>query len=269
MVASDLDRTLIYSPSALELPEEGGRVKRLSCVEIFKGTPHSFMTERSAANIATLNKAGVLMPVTTRTVEQFLRIELPGPASKFALCANGGRLLRDGVEDLDFSAAVTARLAESGAPHGEMLSKLRRVSVPTCGDKFVENVRDASGLFCYAVVERKHLPAGWVQELTEFAQERAWTVSVQGRKVYLVPTALSKAAAAREVADMLGAPRLLAAGDSLLDLPLLEEADAAIRPAHGELDSVKWSPPHVVVTATAGVMAGEEMSAWMVRQAGL
>ena len=266
VIATDLDRTVTYSASALMLPETEATPQRLLCVELYKGKPLSFMTERAAGMFTDLARAGVLLPTTTRTVEQYLRIALPGAVPKFALCANGGRLLRDGVEDLDFSAAVTARLDSTCAPIAEMRAELIRVSAGST-TPFVEKVRDAADLFCYAVVDRQKLPAGWVRELTVFAAERSWGVSVQGRKVYLVPTALTKAAAAREVADMLGADRLLAAGDSLLDSGMLEDADAAIRPAHGELADAGWHRDHVQVTGARGVLAGEEIVSWMVREA--
>jgi hydroxymethylpyrimidine pyrophosphatase-like HAD family hydrolase len=263
IIASDLDRTLMYSPSALMLADTERTVQRLMCVEVYKGRPLSFVTERAAAMIADLNEAGLLVPATTRTVAQFQRIALPGPAPKFALCANGGRLLRDGVEDLEFSAAVTARLADQTAPMAELMTELSRASTTAGAQQFVEKVREAEGLFCYAVVDRKHLPEGWVDDLTGFAAARAWGVSVQGRKVYVVPTALKKATAARAVVEILGAGRLLAAGDSLLDGDLLEEADAAIRPAHGELAEAGWHRDHVRVTSARGVLAGEQILDWM------
>jgi hypothetical protein len=56
---------------------------------------------------------------------------------------------------------------------------------------------------------------------------------------------------------------LLAAGDSLLDADLLEAADAAIRPAHGELADTGWIRPHVAVTAARGGWAGAEILAWL------
>lgn len=261
VVVSDLDQTLIYSAASLRLSGPDEAAPRLLCVEVYQGRPLSFVTEPAARDLVELAATGRFVPATTRTVEQYLRVHLPGPVPPFALCANGGRLLRDGVEDVDFTAAVTQRLASSGAPLAEILDELQRVSAPAGGSSFVEKVRDASGLFCYVVVDRAAMPAGWVEDLTGFAAERSWGVSVQGRKVYCVPAALTKAAAAREVADLLGAERLVAAGDSLLDAELLEVADAAVRPAHGELADSGWTRPHVDVTPTSGVLAGEEIAA--------
>ena len=88
-------------------------------------------------------------------------------------------------------------------------------------------------------------------------------MSLQGRKVYAVPEPLTKSAAAREVLRRCGGGMLLAAGDSLLDADLLEAADAAIRPAHGELADTGWIRPHVAVTAARGGWAGAEILTWL------
>lgn len=266
-VFSDLDRTLVYSPGALALAGPDEDAPRLLCVEVYDGRPLSFVTERAAEGLTALAEAGVLVPVTTRTPAQYRRIHLPGPLPKFALAANGGRLLRDGVEDPDYTDALVARLAGEGAPFEEVWSHLRTLAASTPGQSFIEKARDAEGLFCYAVVDRSALPEGWVEELTGFCAERGWGVSVQGRKIYCVPVGLSKGAAVREVAAMLGVTTVAAAGDSLLDRELLESADVAVRPAHGELHDVGWTASHVDVTRSAGVAAGEEIVGWMVTRA--
>lgn len=265
---SDLDQTLIFSTGALRLTGPDAAAPRLLCVEVYDAKPLSFVTETAATDLSHLLASGRFVPATTRTIEQYQRIHLPGPTPPFAVCANGGRLLRDGVEDLDYTSAVADRLSSAGAPLAEMLDELRRASDIDGPTSFVRTVRDASGLFCYAVVDRAAMPQSWVDDLTGFAAERAWGVSVQGRKVYCVPTALTKAAAAREVADRLGATQIVAAGDSLLDADLLEVADAAIRPQHGELADSGWLRPHVEVTTSAGVLAGQEIAAWLLAQSG-
>lgn len=262
-VFSDLDRTLVYSPSALQLAGRDDQAPRLLCVEVVKGRPLSFVTERAAEGIGLLTSAGALVPVTTRTPDQYRRIHLPGAAPKFALVANGGRLLRDGEEDLDYSAALTTRLDACGEPCAEVYAELRRLSRRDGGASWVEKIRNAEDLFCYAVVDRAEMPASWLADLTAYCAERGWRVSVQGRKVYCVPVGLSKATAMREVAIMLGVTTMYAAGDSLLDQDLLDAADEAIRPAHGELDDIGYLAPHLTVTRGRGALAGEQIVEWM------
>lgn len=116
-------------------------------------------------------------------------------------------------------------------------------------------------------MDRAALPAGWVEDLTGWCAERGWRTSLQGRKVYCLPTGLTKAAAAAEVARRAGAPTMLAAGDSLLDIELLEAADLSIRPAHGELHDTGWTSPATAVTAARGITAGQEIAAWLLERA--
>ncbi|MFT4084163.1 MAG: HAD family hydrolase [Nocardioides sp.] len=263
LVLSDLDRTLIYSAGALRIGVPDEEAPRLLCVELYHARPLSYVTERAAHGIAALNRAAALVPTTTRTAAQYRRIHLPGPAPRLALVANGGMLLCDGRPDAGFSARVADRLASGGAPFAEVWARLRTMSWRESSRAFIEKAREADGLFCYAVVDRERLPSSWIAELTGFCTERGWRVSVQGRKVYCVPAALSKGVAAHEVATMAGADRLLAAGDSLLDAELLEAAELGIRPAHGELHDAGWTAPHVTITAACGVAAGEQIVAWL------
>jgi hydroxymethylpyrimidine pyrophosphatase-like HAD family hydrolase len=116
-------------------------------------------------------------------------------------------------------------------------------------------------------VDRSLLPDSWVKELAAWAEERGWTVSLQGRKIYAVPKPLTKSAAVAEVARRTGAARVLAAGDSLLDADLLLGADRGWRPGHGELAGTGWSAPHVTALAEHGVAAGEAILRAMLRAA--
>ncbi|MFD4763166.1 HAD family hydrolase [Streptomyces sp. NPDC058439] len=255
LVASDLDRTLIYSAAALQLPMPDAEAPRLLCVEVYEHKPLSYLTETAATLLDELARSTVFVPTTTRTREQYGRIHLPGPAPRFAICANGGHLLVDGVSDPDWQTRVARRLADECASLAEVRAHLLAAADPA----WLLKERVAEDLFAYLVVERSLLPEGWVKELGQWAETRGWTVSLQGRKIYAVPGPLTKSAAMDEVARRTGATLTLAAGDSLLDADLLLAADHAWRPAHGELADTGWSAPHVDVTAERGVAAGEEI----------
>lgn len=255
LVASDLDRTLIYSANALALTAPDAEAPRLLCVEVYESRPLSYMTETAAGLLTELGGAADFVPTTTRTREQYHRIRLPGPASKYAICANGGHLLVDGVSDPAWHARVTGRLAQECAPLEEVRAHMAAVADPA----WVRKRRVAEDLFVYFVVERDLLPAEWVKELAVWAEDRGWTVSVQGRKIYAVPKPLTKSAAVREVARRTGATLTLAAGDSLLDADLLLAADHGWRPGHGELAEVGWTAPGITSLPERGVVAGERI----------
>ncbi|MFR9794688.1 HAD family hydrolase [Streptomyces sp. MS06] len=255
LVASDLDRTLIYSSAALHLTMPDARAPRLLCVEVHESRPLSYMTETAARLLAELGDTAVFVPVTTRTRKQYQRINLPGPAPAYAICANGGQLLVDGVTDPDWHARVTARLAEECAPLAEVRAHLQATADPA----WLRKHRVAEDLFAYLVVERELMPESWVKELAAWAEDRGWTVSLQGRKLYAVPKPLTKSAAVREVARRTGADLTLAAGDSLLDADLLLAADRGWRPGHGELADAGWSAPGITALPDRGVLAGERI----------
>ncbi|MGW7360396.1 HAD family hydrolase [Streptomyces sp. NPDC054802] len=263
LVASDLDRTLIYSSAALGLAMPDAVAPRLLCVEVYEHKPLSYMTERAAGLLTGLAQDTVFVPTTTRTREQYHRISLPGPPPQYAICANGGHLLVDGVSDPDWREAVAARLTAECAPLGEVRDHLHRTADPA----WLLKKRVAEDLFAYLVVERSLLPEDWVKELAVWAEARGWTVSLQGRKIYAVPKPLTKSAAVREVARRTGAGLTLAAGDSLLDADLLLAADRAWRPGHGELAEAGWQAPHVVALPQTGVAAGEEILRLLAREA--
>lgn len=260
LVATDLDRTLIYSRKARELGADHGPAV---CVEVYDGAQASFMTAAAAQSFAALSQRAVVVPVTTRVIEQYRRVRLPGPPARFAIVANGGTLLVDGVADRDWQREVRRRLAMS-VPLDEVWTHVGTV----CRPEFTDKLRNAAGMFCYAVVRPAALPSGFVAELSEWAAARGWRTSLQGRKLYWVPEQLRKSAAVREVADRVGASLVLAAGDSLLDIDLLLAADRGIHPRHGELHDQGWSAPTVTRTAASGIAAGAEIVTWFGVHAG-
>ncbi|WP_442809404.1 HAD family hydrolase [Streptomyces sp. NBC_01335] len=255
LVASDLDRTLIYSTGALQLAMPDADAPRLLCVEVYGNKPLSYVTETAAGLLEELGRTTVFVPTTTRTREQYHRISLPGPAPAYAVVANGGHILVDGESDPDWHAGVLDRIAGECAPLAEVRAHLAAVSDPA----WLLKDRVAEDLFAYLVVERSQLPDGWVKELVDWADPRGWTVSLQGRKIYAVPRPLTKSAAVREVARRAGAGLTLSAGDSLLDADLLLSTDLAWRPGHGELADTGWHTGGVVALKEQGVLAGEEI----------
>lgn len=257
LVASDLDRTLIYSASALALDMPDAEAPHLLSVEVYEGRPLSFVTETAAGLLAELARApgAHFVPTTTRTRAQYQRVRLPVPPPRYAVCANGGHLLVDGEPDSDWHARVRRTLAADCAPLGEVTARLRQTADPAWTLKH----REAEDLFAYLVVQRELLPDTWVKELTDWAEPLGWNVSLQGRKLYAVPRTLTKSAAVAEVARRTGAATTLAAGDSLLDTDLLLAADRGWRPGHGELAEAGWAAPHVTALTARGIRCGEEI----------
>lgn len=250
LVACDLDQTLIYTRRSLGVDPE----PPLLCVEVYEGAPLSFVTTRAADLLVELAAVATVVPTTTRTRAQLGRVSLPG-ASRYAVAANGGHLLVDGEPDPDWAATVRAALAAVAGL--AVVDAGVRADPALCW--LAAGLRPADDLFLYSVVDRAAATADAVAPLAARLRTEGWTVSVQGRKVYLVPEPLTKLAAVREVQARTGDTVLAAVGDSLLDRDLLAAADVAARPPHGELHAAGWTCPGLVVTDRPGAVAAEDL----------
>jgi hypothetical protein len=262
LLACDLDQTLIFSRRSWRLPD-GVPEPDVAPVERIGGEPAAFSTARALALLAELNRAAVFVPVTTRTLAQYARVDLGGSCPRYAVAANGGHLLVDGVPDPDWAAAVSARVTATCRPLADILARAHRLAA----DGWPRVVQVADDLFVYLVAHHRE----GIPDLSGLAAELAgdgWSLSVQGRKVYFVPSVLTKIEAIAEVARRAGTVRLAAAGDSLLDQPMLAAADVAVRPAHGELHELGFLAPNLTVTSAAGILGGEEVVATLAAAVG-
>lgn len=271
LIATDLDRTMIYSRGAMELAVTESDVAErpgdedLLCVEVYDGKPLSYVTSAAEAMLRRLTASAVVVPTTTRTVAQFQRIDLPGAPWRYAITTNGGNILVDGVPDAGWRSGVDIAMADGGASLVEVGAELSR----RIDDGWVRSSRVADELFSYLVVDLDAMPAGFVEEWNDWCVDRGWGVSRQGRKIYTMPDAVCKSRAVAEVRSRLVddgvlAPEapVLAAGDGALDANMLSAADAAIRPRHGELETIDWQHPTLSVTGSSGIAAGEEILRW-------
>ncbi|MBD0860753.1 HAD family hydrolase [Gordonia sp. zg691] len=270
LVATDLDRTMIYSRAAMG--EAQFAALDTVCVEIYQNAPLSYMTTTAVELMTRLAVEVTVVPTTTRTPAQYERISLPGGPFRYAVVSNGGRILVDGADDPLWRSHVEESVAASGATLEEILAELRgRID-----ETWVSALRTADDLFCYLVVDPRAQPPQFLPAWHDWCAARGWTVSQQGRKIYATPQPVTKSSAIAEVRRRLvddgtlqpGA-ELYAAGDGWLDTDLLLVADHAIRPRHGELELLGWSTPGLAVTEETGALAGVEILRWFGERCGL
>ena len=89
---TDLDNTLIYS-----YKHDIGPQKRN--VELYQGREISYITEETYHLLQLVKNEMLIVPTTTRTLEQYQRIDLGIGPFPYALVCNGGVLLVNGVPD--------------------------------------------------------------------------------------------------------------------------------------------------------------------------
>lgn len=220
--ASDLDQTLIYSSKWLQ----DGCDARL--IETIEERPVSYILESTIKVLDQIMTSHAFIPVTTRTEAQYRRIN-HGLDVDYAIVLNGGKVLINGEIDQEWASQVSKALMQ-GMTYDDAFSKLK----PLVDVKGVEKLRDAEGVFLYLIVNEEFDRT--VLENYRHALDD-WQMNDQGRKIYFVPNAVQKGKALRYVLNKIHAHKVVAAGDSLLDLSMRPECDVFIAPEHGKIDS--------------------------------
>lgn len=205
---SDLDGTLIFSAKR----KKAGDI----VIEHKDGEEISCITARQAELLPEIRN---IIPVTTRSVEQYKRIEFPeGFAPEYALCDNGGTLLINGEIDGPW-------LERSAGIFGEAMEEISRFETILKRDpdrKF--EVRLVDGFFLFTKSANPNLT------LARLGTGKRCECCATGEKVYVIPKQLNKGSAVERLAELIGVPResVFCAGDSLMDVPMLNAADIAI-----------------------------------------
>jgi len=206
---SDLDNTLIYSHH-----RKIGTPKIV--IEYLNGQEQSFMTRFTYDFLASADWLSVI-PITTRTENQFKRIEFPDRLGfKYAIVCNGGKLLIDGKEDEAWSAE-TRDLAQGSY---DCLEEATNQLIQLCKN---ETVHRPEEYMCYVKCSD---PEMVYSTLSESVDSTKVTVQRNGRKLYLFANGVTKGNAVERF--MKGNHEtVLAAGDGLLDISMLNKADFA------------------------------------------
>lgn len=251
--ASDLDQTLIYSRRAFRshvLEED------ITLIETLEGREISFMTNKAIELLKQLSSNMIFIPVTTRTIEQFKRITMfqCHSFSHYAITSNGGFVLNKGEIDEDWHKLIEEKL--KACSHKEdILHKFNEIS----HEEWISTEKIADNLFYYFIVDREKIPFHELDSFTTWLHTQGWNYSLQGRKLYFVPKPVNKWDAVHYLKQVTNERFVATAGDSLLDLCLLENADFSIIPAHGELHQVEQLPLKIKKASNKGIYASEEI----------
>jgi hypothetical protein len=213
---TDLDNTLIYSYKR----EIGNDRKN---VEIYQGREISFITGKTFELLEKAMQHFTVIPLTTRTEEQYRRIDLGVGTFRYALVCNGGVLLTDEKRDAAWYEA-SLRLVEPALPQlQKALAMLENEPRRTFELRFIEN------LFLFTKCDK---PENVVKRLKGQLEKEQVDVFCNGEKVYVVPVSLSKGNAIRRLRAYLKPEWVIAAGDSEFDCSMVKEADVGLVP-HG------------------------------------
>ncbi len=209
----DIDNTILFSWRSRR---EGDL-----CVEWIGGKEQGYLTPGEAEAAWKIREETVFCHVTTRSIEQTLRISWPERMRPdYSVVTNGGHLLIQGKADLSWRAEMEKEIL----PFRRELSDLYRHLFGRPDFRVVRIVDDS---YLFVSCRDGGSPRKVEEEL------RSWTrmeVRSSGRKVYVFPPGISKGRAAEMLKARLKPRLLLAAGDSPIDVPMLRLADYALVP---------------------------------------
>lgn len=227
---TDLDNTLIYS-----YKHDIGRDKR--CVEVYHGQELSFVTQgthRLLHKLSEWKQQVLIVPTTTRTTEQYLRIDLGVGGFPYALVCNGGVLLAAGTDDDIAAGNAVVRedkkwYRDSLEMIQDSMGELRRaMKLLDQEPRRTFELRFIRDLFVFTKCKDSGTVVG---DLKKVLDAEVVDVFSKGAKVYVVPRVLSKGNAVSRFRKYIGAGYVIAAGDGEFDVSMLEAADLGLAPA--------------------------------------
>ncbi len=210
----DLDNTLIYS-----YRHDIGEDK--INVEIYQDREISFLTKKTYDNLKKIKEKILIVPTSTRSIEQYNRIHLEIGQIRYALVCNGGVLLVNGKMETSWYRTSLKLIQESLPALDAAWHFLKNDSRRKFDLRYIEK------LFLFT---KCHEPEIVVKELKERLGTCMADVFYNKEKIYVVPRNLSKGKAVERFREYIKADKIIAAGDSEFDISMLHAADIRIAP---------------------------------------
>lgn len=255
LFASDLDRTLIYPLRTLPMGNNA------TVIEHHHGRGITVTSEETLKALRELAARDAFVPVTTRSRMQLERVSPVWQLAVqgWAICSDGATLLHQGAVDRDWCARVDEICAAS-APLEEGLEVFKREVGSPGTARWVATLYDCDRRFLYATIIDAEKPDGLEHDAQLAFAALGWKAVRHGRKLYAMPAGIGKAPAVRYLCERLEIDTLLAAGDSVLDSEVMEDADVAWCPSDAELVQLGQVPPGALVTTREHVGSAQQIA---------
>lgn len=230
LYATDLDNTLIYSHRYIE--NHVSSLAEVLCIEQLNGRNISYISLEvlDALNKLAANKECTFVPITTRRLEQYNRINL-GIIPEYAVVANGGIILHKGVPLQEWSEHIADSI--DAYQFSRLIAEFKKLK----GLTSQVNVCDNCFIF-FKIVDPVEFDAVCSRLSPEYEN---WILARYDLKCYAFPKCCSKGRALQYLRDKLKVDLVVASGDSMLDESMLSIADLAVVPQHSCLRSLSYT----------------------------
>lgn len=214
LFACDLDNTLLYSYKH----KRDGDI----CVETIKDKEQGFMSQKSCELLCNVVNNVLFVPVTTRSIEQYNRIHwLTNTTPQYAVSTNGAILLNNLERDCEWNKQSEL----FSKPAYSELQRLQKLLIEQ--DRFIRcRIVDEMYLFAYCKdgIDIKKC-------VSEYRTITKLDVISSGKKIYFFPPEINKGTAVIRLKQKFEPQLVICAGDSTIDIPMLNMADIAIVPS--------------------------------------
>ena len=221
--ATDLDNTMIFSHNRITGAED-----KFHCVEYYNGKPITYMSYSAIKMLASLMNKIFIVPATTRSVEQFKRIEFFFNA-EYVIADNAGVILHNGIIHQAWDDHIQNILKRYDLEYAyKTFCRLPGLVLPPkiVDKKFVFAKSDNIDL-CKEYLKCK-------------LDTKIWQISFYGKKIYAIPIEITKGNALRFICEHLlpSNQTIISAGDSSLDMSMLNYSDYSIIPNDSNLSNL-------------------------------
>lgn len=219
---SDLDNTLIYS-----YKHNIGNSKIL--VEKMDEKELSYMTEYSYNHLYEISQKYTFIPITTRSIQQYQRINF-GFVPRYALTSNGGNLLIDNIPSKSWYNESLEIISDSKKYLSDSKKLLLNDSNITMEVRYVDE------LFIFTKSSNPDLT---IENIRLHIDNDKVDIFSNSTKVYVVPKVLSKGFAILRMKEFLGINNTFCSGDSLFDVSMINQCDISFIPQELKKDISK------------------------------
>lgn len=241
--ASDIDNTLIHS------------YKRVSkdgiCVEVKEGKELAYMSYYSYKLLQEINKKITFILITTRSIEQYRRLSiLNNKVPKFALTTNGGVLLVDNVIDNDWYRE-TKKIIKDSSSEIQKSKDILKEDINRCSPVlFMDDLY---------VMTKSNDPQTIIAKFKEELDLTKIIIHRHRDKIFVIPRQLNKGIALQRLKKTINYKKVICAGDSILDIPMLDMADIAIYPYNLKIDRSYEAKKHHIILKNIGMSFTDRM----------
>lgn len=251
LFTSDLDRTLIFSKRSI-----AKEISDQICIETIDMREISYVTPKIMDILGDINNKMQFVPVTTRSSEQFNRLQLFQNQinPEIVILANGGIILRHGQIDDMWQQTIKQMMDGLTLPLTTFQSFFKKqLAAPYFLEwKLVDDI-----FFLY-IVDIQQVNYLALQQFQQQIEACGWISYLQGRKFYILPQQLTKGAAVSYIKKQCDYELHFAAGDSLMDKSMLQHADYGFVPRHGELVDYLEDASHIEIIEATGADFAEQ-----------